>query len=469
MAYVEANDYVKGLVAKARAAQEIVGEYTQAQIDAVVYEVAKCGYLTAYEMAVMAHEETGMGSVEGKLGKNEKTPQMQWWDVHDKKSVGVVEVDEENGFVCIAKPCGVVASIVPSTNPTVTPVGNGIQILKGRNAVIFCPHPKAKKSTYHMCELLREAVAKVGCPKDIIQCVEEPTLETSQMVMSACDAVVATGGPGMVRAAYSSGKPSFGVGQGNVQMILGDDYEDLDKFVEDSISCRTFDMGLGCTSDQMVHIPADKYEAVKDAFVRHGALYIDDQETIDALRNLLFDESGRLQRDAVGNTAVELADKLGLEHDGTIRTLLLPCDAVAEEDYFTKEILCPVERLHKYTSFEQAVEDARANYMMEGKGHVSALYTENQNYIALAGNRLPVCRLMICQTAGSGAGRYNNGFNGTNTLGCGFWGGNSIDENLSYKHLIQYTRISTVVPAKHEPTFEEIFPDLAAEKAAAAR
>ena len=268
----------------------------------------------------------------------------------------------------------------------------------------------------------------------------------------------------MVRAAYSSGKPSFGVGQGNVQMILGDDYEDLEKFAEDSISCRTFDMGLGCTSDQMVHIPADKYDAVKDAFVRHGALYFDDKETIDKLRNLIFEEGGRLSRDCVGNTAVELADKLGIEHDGNIRTLLLPCDAVAEEDYFTKEILCPIERLHKYTDFKQTVEDARKNYLMEGQGHVSALYTENQDYISYAGERLPVCRLMICQTAGAGAGRYNNGFNGTNTLGCGFWGGNSIDENLSYKHLIQYTRISTVVPEMHEPTFEEIFPDLAAEK-----
>ena len=460
MAYVEPNDLVKGYVARARAAQAVVAEYTQEQIDAVVYAVAKCGYKTALEMAKMAYEETGMGSIEGKLGKNEKTPQMQWWDVKDKKSVGVVEVDEINQVVTIAKPAGVVASIVPTTNPTVTPVGNGIQILKGRNAVIFCPHPKAKKSTFRMVELLREAVAEVGCPKDILQCIEEPSLEVSQMVMSACDVVVATGGPGMVKAAYSSGKPSFGVGQGNVQMILGDDYEDIDGFAADSIQCRTFDMGLGCTSDQMVHVPANKMDEVVAAFKRHGALYIEDKETIDRLRNLLFMPDGSLNRACVGNTAVQLAEKLGLPADENIRTLLLPMEAVAYEDFFCKEILCPVERLHPYTNFYDTVEDARKNYMMEVAGHVGALYTKNEDYIAYAGERIPVCRLMICQTAGAGAGRYNNAFPGTNTIGCGFWGGNSISENFCYKHLLQYTRVSRVIEDAHIPTTEEIFPDL---------
>lgn len=457
---METKEIIQGYVDRARAAQAIVADYTQEQIDAVVYAMAKCGYKTAYEMAEMAHLETGMGSIEGKLGKNEKTPQMQWWDLKDKKSVGVVEVDEINQVVTIAKPAGVVASIVPTTNPTVTPVGNGMQIVKGRNAVIFCPHPRAKKSTNAMVEHLRNAIAEVGCPKDLIQCIEEPSLEASQMIMSACDVVVATGGPGMVKAAYSSGKPSYGVGQGNVQMILGDDYLDIDGFAADSITCRTFDMGLGCTSDQMVHVPADKMDAVIAAFKSHGALYIDDQPTIDRLRDLLFMPDGSLNRDCVGNTAIELADKLGLEHDDSIRTLLLPMTAVAEEDLFCREILCPVERLHPYTDFYKTVEDARKNYLMEGAGHVSALYTKNEDYISYAGERIPVCRLMICQTAGAGAGRYNNAFPGTNTLGCGFWGGNSISENFCYKHTLQYTRVSRVIEDAHIPTLEEIFPDL---------
>lgn len=457
---MELKEVIQGYIDRARIAQAVVADYTQEQIDAVVYAIAKCGYKTAFEMAKMAHEETGMGSIEGKQGKNEKTAQMQWWDLKDKKSVGVVEVDEINQVVTIAKPAGVVASIVPTTNPTVTPVGNGMQIVKGRNAVIFCPHPRAKKSTFAMVEHMRNAIAEVGCPKDLVQCIEEPSLEASQMIMAACDVVVATGGPGIVKAAYSSGKPSYGVGQGNVQMILGDDYEDLDGFAEDSVTCRSFDMGLGCTSDQMVHVPAGKMQEVIDAFKRHGALYIDDQKTIDRLRDMLFMPDGSLNRDCVGNTAIQLADKLGLPHGDDLRTLLLPMTAVAKGDLFCREILCPVERLHPYTDFYTTVEEARQNYLMEGAGHVSSLYTKNEDYVIYAGERLPVCRLMICQPAGAGAGRYNNAFPGTNTLGCGFWGGNSISENFCYKHTLQYTRVSRVIENAHIPTLKEIFPDL---------
>lgn len=188
-------------------------------------------------------------------------------------------------------------------------------------------------------------------------------------------------------------------------MILGDDYDDLEGFAEDSVTCRSFDMGLGCTSDQMVHVPAAKMDAVIDAFKRHGAVYIEDQATIDRLRSLLFMPDGSLNRDCVGNTAIELAEKMGLPHDEKTRTLLLPMHAVAEGDLFCREILCPVERLHPYTDFRQTVEDARRNYLMEGAGHVSSLYTKNEDYIAYAGERIPVCRLMICQPAGAGAGR----------------------------------------------------------------
>lgn len=455
---METNVRVEEYMQRARAAQAIVAEYTQEQIDAVVYAVAKIGYKTAREMAELSVAETHKGNVESKYMKNAKTPVNAWYYLRDKKSVGVVEEDPINQLVVIAKPAGVIASVLPTTNPTVTPVGNGMQILKGRNAVIFCPHPGAKNCSTKMVNYMREAIAEIGAPKDLIQVVEQPSIEMTQQIMAACDVVVATGGAGMVKSAYSCGKPSFGVGQGNVQMLLDESYTDYDNFATISVNNRNYDFGMPCTCDQMVHVPESHIDEVLAAYKRAGAYLVEDEAAVERLRNIMF-INGAINRDMVGQSVQKIAEKANIEIPEGTKVLLVRTNSVAYEDVLCKEIMAPLLRIRTYKNFADTVEIARQNYLMEGAGHACAIFSNNDESILLAGERIPVCRLLVNQPASAGAGSPSNAFYSTNTLGCGFWGGNSVSENLSYKMLMNYTRVAKIIPDAHIPTAEEMFGD----------
>ena len=289
MADVNTVEYVSSLYARARAAQAQIENYTQEQVDELCKAVAwvACKEENAKVLARMGWEESGMGDYEAKVGKfKKKVPGTLWW-LRDKKSVGIVEDDPANQMVTIAKPAGVIASVLPTTNPTVTPVGNGMQILKGRNAVIFCPHPGAKNCSTKMVNYMREAIAEVGAPKDLIQVVAEPSIEMTQKIMSACDVIVATGGAGMVKSAYSCGKPSFGVGQGNVQMLLDESYTDYDNFATVSVNNRNYDFGMPCTCDQTVHVPEDHFDEILAAYRRAGAYLVEDEAAVERLRKVM--------------------------------------------------------------------------------------------------------------------------------------------------------------------------------------
>ena len=455
---MDSKEMINSLMRKARIAQAVIADYTQEQIDELVRAVGKVGYDNAEALAKMAVEETHMGRVDSKIIKNQKATLVAWYYLKDKKSVGVVEEDPVEQIVTIAKPVGVIACVTPVTNPTATPLVNGMHVLKGRNAAIFAPHPTSKKSSAYTVKLMREELKKLGAPEDLFQIIEKPSIESTQALMAAVDIVVATGGPGMVKAAYSSGKPSYGVGQGNVQIIVAEDYEDYDSIAKSNVFSRSYDNGLPCTCDQTMYVPRTRFDEMISLLQKHGAYYTDDAAVIEKLRHTAFDENGAINRKFVGATVPEIAEMLGIEIPEDRKIIVVPVSKAAEDEILTREIMSPVLRVFAYDYFESAVENARRTYLMEGKGHSVSVYSNDDEKIDLVSNEIPVCRIMVNQTAlNASGGAFNNGLPPTISIGCGFWGGNSISENLNFKHLLNYSRVSRIIPGVEAPTPEEIW------------
>ena len=455
---MEPKELINELIAKARKAQAEIAEYSQQQIDAVVKAVGKAGYDNAENLAKMAVEETKMGRVDSKIIKNQRTSVGAWNYLKDKKSVGAVEENLFEQITVFAKPIGVVACVTPVTNPTATPLINGMHVLKGRNAAIFAPHPTAKKCSGYAVKLMREAIKKQGAPEDLVQIIEEPTVELTQLLMAGCDVVVATGGPGMVKSAYSSGKPSYGVGQGNVQIIVDEDYDNFDEVAAGTVNSRSFDNGLPCNCDQTVFIPAKRYDEMISMLEKHNAFYVDDEKAIEKLRHAAFNEDGIVNRRFVGATIPQIAEMLEIEIPEGTRAIVVPVKKIAEEEILCREIMSPVLRVFAYDDFKDAVQKLKRNLLMEGKGHSCAIHSRNDERIAYVAEEIPVCRVMVNQSGSGASGSpFNNGLPPTVSIGCGFWGGNSISENLNYKHLLNYTRVSRIIPNAPNPTPEEIW------------
>ncbi|HWP22344.1 MAG TPA: aldehyde dehydrogenase family protein [Candidatus Cryosericum sp.] len=455
---MEPKEYIAELMAKARKAQAQIADYSQEQIDALVRAVGKAGYDNVETLAQLAVEETKMGRVDSKIVKNRKSTMVAWYYLKDKKSVGVVEEDPVEQIVTIAKPIGVIGCVTPVTNPTATPLVNGMHVLKGRNAAIFAPHPTSKKSSGYTVKLMREAIEKLGAPADLVQVIEEPTIELTQLLMGAVDVVVATGGPGMVKAAYSSGKPSYGVGQGNVQILVDEDYADYAAIAASTVFSRSYDNGLPCTCDQTMFVPQSRFQEMVGLLVKSKAVYIDDPAIIEKLRVTAFTPEGAINRKFVGATMPQIAEMLGVTFPADAAILVVPVHAPIGKEILCREIMSPVLRLFPYKTFEEAVANAETNYWEEGKGHSCSVYSANDAHIDLVANKIPVCRIMVNQTAlNASGGAFNNGLPPTISIGCGFWGGNSIGENLTYKHLMNYTRVSRIIPGAPSPTPEEIW------------
>lgn len=453
---MEAKEYVDSLVEKARKAQEVIASYTQEQVDLLVREIAKTVYDNAEMLAKMAVDETRMGVYENKVAKNKGKARVIWNDLKGKKSVGIINRYPEKGIIEVAKPMGVVAAITPTTNPIVTPMCNAMFAVKGRNAIIVGPHPRSKACSTKTVELINERLAKLGAPENLIQCVPEPTMEISGLLMKACDVVLATGGPGVVKAAYSSGKPSYGVGAGNVQCILDEDV-DYSKAVPMIIDGRIFDNGIICSGEQNAITPASKVDELIAEYRKNGGVYIDDPAQIDALRSAMF-PGGIMNKDLVGQSALKVAAAAGIEVPEDTRVLLVKAPAYGKADAFSKEKMCPVMALYTYDTWEEAIAIADANLAVEGRGHSVAIHSNNQAHIEAAAEVLPVSRFLINQTcATNNGGSLYNSLSATTTLGCGSWGGNTISENLSWKHLFNVSRIATVRPGAVAPTDEEIW------------
>lgn len=453
---MEAKEYVDSLVEKARVAQKQIENYTQEQVDALCREIARTVYDNAEMLAKMAVEETRMGVYENKVAKNKGKARVIWNDLKGKKSVGIINRYPDQGIIEVAKPMGVVAAITPTTNPIVTPMCNAMFAVKGRNAIIVGPHPRSKVCSTKTVELINERLAKLGAPENLIQCVPEPTMEISGLLMKTCDVVLATGGPGVVKAAYSSGKPSYGVGAGNVQCILDEDV-DYAKAVPMIIEGRIFDNGIICSGEQNAITPASKVDELIAEYKKNGGVIVEDLAQVDALRNAMF-PGGVMNKDLVGQSALKVAEAAGIDVPADTRVLLVKAPAYGKEDYFSKEKMCPVMALYTYNTWEEAIAIADANLAVEGRGHSVAIHSNNQEHIEAAAQVLPVSRFLINQVcATNNGGSLFNSLSATTTLGCGSWGGNTISENLSWKHLFNVSRIATVRPGAVAPTDEEIW------------
>jgi len=452
--------YIKELVAKSKKALKEFESFNQKSIDRIIRELAKYVFDHAEELARMAQSETGMGSVEYKTKKHLGKSKIMWHSLKGKKAIGIISEDEELGIIEVAKPIGVLGAIQPCTNPIVTPMANAMAALKGRNTIIIAPHPRAGSCTKFLIDEWNKLLKKHNAPENIIQCVEEVNIERSNLLMKMTDVSVATGGPGMVKAAYSSGKPSFGVGPGNVQCII-DRGVDIKKAVEIIVGGRIFDNGIICSGEQTIITPEEIYDDVIDELKFNGGYVVENQKERETLLDVLFPE-GKLNRKLIGQEVQAIAETAGIEMPEDTKVIVIPEEASNKDSLLRKEKMFPVITPFKYKEFSEAVNIALENLDIEGKGHSVVIHSENKDHILELAEKAPVSRVLVNQPCSStSGGSFSNGLNPTSTLGCGSWGNNSISENFYYKHLLNITRIAnirknTVIPSNEELWAEEV-------------
>lgn len=448
--------YIDGYIERARKAQKEFEKFSQEQVDRIVMAVAKTVDDNAEYLAEIAVEETGMGVVADKAAKNKGKARMIWNSLKGKKSRGIIERDEKTGITKIAKPVGVVAAITPCTNPIVTPMGNAMFALKGGNAIIITPHHKAVRCSGRVVELINAELDKLGAPKHLVQIVNQQSRENTKNLIASADVVIATGGMGMVKAAYSSGRPALGVGAGNVQCIVDDD-ADIKTAAPQIITGRIFDNGILCSAEQSIILPESRYAEMLGEFEKNGAFVVTKPSEKEAMRSAIFAD-GEMSRHALGQSVQAIAKLAGLSVPEGTKVIIVEADGAGKEDLLAKEKMCPVLAAFKYKTFEEAVEIARINLENEGKGHSVSIHSNNKEHIEYAGRELSVSRFLINQVCALAAGgSYFNGLAPTNTLGCGSWGNNSISENLDYKHLINVSRIAYFMKDNSVPGDEELW------------
>jgi sulfoacetaldehyde dehydrogenase len=457
------DDYtvVSDLVARARAAQAQIDNYTQAQIDEVCLSVGWQVYKDD-NIAVCARtavEETGMGVYEDKLKKHKVKVLGVCRDILTAKTVGVIERDEATGITKYAKPVGVVGALSPVTNPTATPASNTVGILKGRNAVIFAPHPRAKRSCKVVCDFMRAGLRKAGAPEDLIQFIEAPSIPRSQELMRQVDLVLATGGAVMVKAAYSSGTPSYGVGAGNPVIIVAED-ADIDDAAEKITISKTFDNATSCSSDTSIVIHESVYDNLLEGLKKRGGYLCNavEKEKLEKWMWVPTRQSDKLALNLkiVAISAKRIAADAGIDVPDDTSMLMVEAEQ-AGVDRFSGEKISPVLALWKYKTIDDAIEKVTKMHEYAGMGHSCGLYSFNPEYIDKVASRLKVSRVIVRQAhAPSAGGTLWNGMPSTVTLGCGTWGGNITTENIHWKHFINVTWVTEPI----EPatvTDEDVF------------
>lgn len=442
---------------RARSAQAIFEKMSQEKVDEAVKVIARVIVDNAVALADFAVRETGMGNYDDKIAKHTNKPKLIYNHLKGKKSRGIIDRNKETGITFVAKPMGVVGAITPTTNPVVTSMSNSMFSLKCGNAIILAPHPRAKGCSTMAVELMRAELKKIGCPEDLIQALPNPSIEETNALMREVDVVIATGGMGMVKAVYSSGKPALGVGAGNVQTILDRDI-DYKEAVPKIVEGRVFDNGILCTADQSVICPEEKYDEIMDIFEANKALVVRDPFEVDKFRKALFGEKGIINKHVIGQSAQKIGEFAGINVPEDILIIVLEASGFGEKDYLAKEKMCPCISAYRYNNFKDAVEIARANLEKEGKGHTVSIHSNDADHIEYTAEELSVSRFVVNQVCAiAGAGSYNNNLAPTNTLGCGSWGNNSISENLDYKHLMNVSRIAYFIEDAHIPTDEEVW------------
>ena len=448
---------VNEMIEKARVAMAEIENYSQAQLDRLCQSI---GWHTSNEknfkrLAQMGVDESEIGDREGRPGKRFKIHGVLR-DALRQKSTGIVEKIPEKGIVKYAKPAGVIASLIPMTNPALTPPVTGVYSAKARNAVIFSPHPRTKNMTREMVELMRQACKLVGAPEDLFQVISEPSVPVTQYLMQSCDLTIATGGQPMVRAAYSSGKPAYGVGAGNSTMVI-DESADIEVAAKNTRISKTSDFGSGCSADGNIFIQSSIYKQMVKALVNEGGYLCNEQQNI-MLEKAMWDETGNRTFQTIACPPQKLAEIAGFNVPENCKFLMVENQGkIGSQHKFSKEKLTTLMALYHFDVFDEALDMVREVYETGGKGHSCGIYSHEKVNIDALAKVAPVSRMMVRQSQSkSNAGSFNNGMPMTSSLGCGIWGGNITNENVTLKHLMNFTWVS--VPIKEDrPSEEELF------------
>lgn len=439
-------DSVDALIAKMEAmreAQRVFASFTQEQVDKIFYEAASAANKLRIPLAKMAVEETGMGVVEDKVIKNNYAAEYIYNTYKETKTCGVIEEDKAFGIKKIAEPIGLIAAVIPTTNPTSTAIFKTLISLKTRNAIMISPHPRAKNSTIAAAKVVLDAAVKAGAPEGIIGWIDVPSLELTNEVMRSADIILATGGPGMVKAAYSSGKPALGVGAGNTPVII-DDTADIKMAVSSIIHSKTFDNGMICASEQSVTVLEPIYDAVKKEFAARGCYFLKEDELNKVRKTIII--NGALNAKIVGQKAHTIAKLAGVEVPESAKILIGEVESVNIEEEFAHEKLSPVLAMYKAKTFDEAIEKAEQLVADGGYGHTSSLYinVNEKEKMEKHAAAMKTCRILVNTPSSHGGigDIYNFKLQPSLTLGCGSWGGNSVSENVGVKHLLNIKTVA---------------------------
>ena len=441
---VDTVDALEKKIDEVRKAQQIFSTYTQEQVDKIFTAAAIAANQARIPLAKMAVEETGMGIVEDKVIKNHYASEYIYNAYRDTKTCGVIEEDSAYGTKKIAEPIGVVAAVIPTTNPTSTAIFKSLICLKTRNAIIISPHPRAKKSTIAAAKVVLDAAVKAGAPKGIIGWIDIPSLELTDALMKEADIILATGGPGMVKAAYSSGKPALGVGAGNTPAII-DETADVVLAVNSIIHSKTFDNGMICASEQSVIVDKKVYKAVKDEFIARGCHFLTKTELDKVRKTILI--NGSLNAKIVGQSAYTIAKLAGVDVSRETKILIGEVTSVDLSEEFAHEKLSPVLAMYKSDDFNDAIDKASHLIADGGYGHTSSIYINSETEkekLDIFEETMKTCRILINTPSSQGGigDLYNFKLTPSLTLGCGSWGGNSVSENVGVKHLLNIKTVA---------------------------
>jgi sulfoacetaldehyde dehydrogenase len=450
----EETGVVQQLVSNARAAMREIDGYDQAAVDRLCQAIAWAGgnEQSATRLANMSVDESGMG-------KREPTRRAKVLgilrDALRQKSMGVIDEDTAKGIVKYAKPAGVIASLIPVTSPYVTPVSIAIYAIKCKDAVVFSPHPASRKTTIETVRLMRAALRKQGAPEDLLQCVEKPSIPLANELMASCDLTIATGGPAMVKAAYGSGKPAYGVGAGNATMVI-DETANVEEAARNTRISKTNDHGSGCSADGNLLVDSTIYDAFLAQLQKEGGYLVNDQEK-PLLRAAYWDAQGRRTPDTIARSAAAVAERAGfpLPQDKTF--FIVPERHIGNEHLFSTEKLGVVLSIFKYHGFDMALDMVQRIFETGGKGHSCGIYSFDDDHVHRLALVAPVSRIMVRQVqSSSNAGTFTNGMPMTSSMGCGTWGGNITNENISLKHYMNVTWVSRPI-AEDRPSEQELF------------
>ena len=441
---IDSAEALEKALERVRAAQKKFAEYSQSQVDSIFKAAAAAADRQRIPLARLAVEETGMGVVEDKVIKNHYAAEYIYNAYRDTKTCGVIEEDKQYGITEIAEPIGVIAAVIPTTHPTSTAIFKTLLALKTRNGIIISPHPRAKGSTAEAAKTVLEAAVAAGAPEDIIVWIDKPSLEMTNFIMKEADMILATGGPGMVRAAYSSGKPAIGVGAGNTPAVI-DSSADITLAVNSIIHSKTFDNGMICASEQSVIVLDKVYRRVKKEFAERGCYFLDREETERVRKTVII--NGALNAKIVGQTAKTIANLAGVRVPDGTKILIGEVESVEPTEEFAHEKLSPVLAMYKAKDTEDAFSKAERLIADGGCGHTSSIYlnpiTEKEKLAEFA-SRMKTCRILVNTPASLGGigDIYNFKFSPSLTLGCGSWGGNSVSENVGVKHLLNIKTVA---------------------------